>query len=186
MTDNSPVCPAINMISCWDWPRNHFVCATSQCEMTLQFVTSSLIGWAHTHNDPWDGNKANASWICWFHCSQLISNLVLLRSEYPRERHKHYSCWCPGSLCHQAISNHDIDYVRSLCPYPSSFSLMRKYLNFVWTCVITASRNDREFMLYDSTFLQSNQHVTGEMFKEVHSGTDQMCIDSQITASCIR
>ena len=25
--------------------------------------------------------------------------------------HHHHGCWCPGSLCHQGISTHDIDYV---------------------------------------------------------------------------
>ena len=29
----------------------------------------------------------------------------------PVQHNKYHGCWCPGSLCRQVISSHDINYV---------------------------------------------------------------------------
>ena len=48
---------------------------------------------------------------------------------------QYHGCWCPGSLCHQNISSHDIDYVEYVGPSPSWGSELS-------TCVKSMWRND--------------------------------------------
>ena len=50
---------------------------------------------------------------------------------------QYYSCWCPGSLCRQAINNHDIDYVGWAGPCLSRYRISS-------TCLIAILSNDRK------------------------------------------
>ena len=62
-------------------------------------------------------------------------------------------CWCPGSLCHQVISNRDIDFVRqrdSCLPWGGISTI----------CVISVVRNDinANIFLFIS-YIQHNLHL---------------------------
>ena len=58
-------------------------------ERRRYIVTSSLVDWAHTHNDPC---LMDQKFWCWY---RTIPN-------------KPWCCWCPGSLFRQVIRWHDI------------------------------------------------------------------------------
>ena len=49
-------------------------------------------------------------WPCCLHGNELT--LVVLKWNIPAELGQYQGCWCPGSLYHQAISSHGIDYER--------------------------------------------------------------------------
>ena len=61
---------------------------------------------------------------------------------------QYHGCWCPGSLCRQVISSHDIDCVNYVGPYLT-------WGRISTTCVMSVWRNDRNYK-YMFMFLLKN------------------------------
>ena len=67
------------------------------------------------------------------------------------ELHQYDGCWCPGSLHHQGISSHGIDYVSSMNP-------CLPWGRISPTCAISISRKNKNASTFIS-LLEKKQHV---------------------------
>ena len=78
---------------------------------------------------------ADCSCICLYIQLNLINQPLTWGDQINPVQLSHYhGCWCPGSLCRQVISRHDIDYVEYVCRLTGG--------RIATTCVVSMWSND--------------------------------------------